>query len=756
MSEIVKTFENFLKSNLSCDIINEKMKKLSKYKLDEEKNEEKINYVFMDYCSTDFYDEILSIDRSNNENKFLLYNEKLFKISHQIIINKEKNKDKSSYESIELFYQTFFFYEFSKENNTNDFTFYTKKIPENLINQGKYETYLFNIGCAILSQKDKEQKLMEILFCEETPEFLKNIILVCVQYIRATKKNVFDFIKLCVPSLNHYNLYYLCQKIKTDLNYQFSNISEINYNKLEKVISCYNNKNIIEEKPVENFINLKIQKTEAKIFKNLNQEEISKYFNFPNDNEEGKILDLFTSKNLKNNKDKFLRLIKSNKEEKYKIIYDKSDFDEKLINAFSFVFLLKYKLISKIDEHFFQIFNFGNIKIEIFSFLLSKYLNKINQFLNNSLSKEKKKELSQNSGFYKLNNEYVLLINVDEDDEKVFYLKANLGKNSITSLNKNENFKAYQINKSDYSSLKDNSEINEFCNDDIQEEALYNFGNYSFENDLRTFIKNYTSDNKKVYELPRLYFLLNYCIPTSENEYLFITNVKSQKYNNNSYGYSELDFVLKNESNEDIIINPEFLPYKEKLFMIFPKGKINNNKNIILKQNSVIFFEFKVSFPQYYWKDKFNIIFKKIKKFLEIYHERGIYKEENIQIFFVYDNIPDIYYIKDMKSYINKNFSAAFSNFEFGIYYFSRGINIINNQNIEKKLNDNIQRLEEKISNNEVNMKTLNIKFLETKTELDKTKNILNEFFNLLGILPNKEIKQELQKLKNEYNNKKK
>ena len=39
-----------------------------------------------------------------------------------------------------------------------------------------------------------------------------------------------------------------------------------------------------------------------------------------------------------------------------------------------------------------------------------------------------------------------------------------------------------------------------------------------------------------------------------------------------------------------------------------------------------------------------------------------------------------------MKSYINQQFSKLFEKFEFGLYYFSKGITIINNQILEKKL----------------------------------------------------------------------
>ena len=236
--------------------------------------------------------------------------------------------------------------------------------------------------------------------------------------------------------------------------------------------------------------------------------------------------------------------------------------------------------------------------------------------------------------------------------------------------------------------------------------------------------------------MPRLYFSLNYSIPISDGKYKFITNAKhqnathSKNNNNKSYGYGELDFVLKNDSEEDIPIDANFPPYKEKIFMVFPKENkknINNNKKIILKKKSIIFFEFKVSFPQYYWINKFTHLFKKIKKFLEIYKQRGLFNGEYIQIYFIYDNIPDVYYIKDMMNYINKNYSELFKNFEFGIYYFSRGVSLINNQNIEKKLNRNAQNLAN--TNDYIDELTKLLLNINTNPELTQKVNELKEKF---------------------------
>ncbi len=138
--------------------------------------------------------------------------------------------------------------------------------------------------------------------------------------------------------------------------------------------------------------------------------------------------------------------------------------------------------------------------------------------------------------------------------------------------------------------------------------------------------------------------------------------------------------MIKNKSNNDIIINDEFLPYEEKIFMCWPK-EINttNNKKIILKKNSIIFFEFKALFPQNNWKDKFNGHLRKIRRFLDIYQKRGLYNQENIQIYLIYYNIPDIYFIEEIKTYMNRQNLAFFSTYEIGIYYFTSGKNLINN-----------------------------------------------------------------------------
>ena len=213
---------------------------------------------------------------------------------------------------------------------------------------------------------------------------------------------------------------------------------------------------------------------------------------------------------------------------------------------------------------------------------------------------------------------------------------------------------------------------------------------------------------------------MNYSIPISGDQYHFITNVKKLMLDNCSYGYSELDFVLKNQSNQDIVVSNEVLPYKEKLFMIFPsKNLANNNGQIILKSNSVIFFEFKVSFPNYDWKDKFKHFFKKIQIFLDLYRKRELYDQENIQIFFVYDNMPDIFYISYMKMEIDKLFKNYFESFEFGVYYFSRGINMINNQEIKSKLKEH--------------------------------ENLLKDILNIINISKNEEINKKVAELKDRY-----
>ena len=692
MSDFIKAFEECLNSNFSCNDIILKLQNLSKYSINQKIGEFELINKFMKFSAKHFLSELSSVEINRKQDNFIAQSKDLFNISHMIITNKEKYKNNSNYEKIELFYHTFFFSEFSDENETNDFTFFYK-LSDDYTNAKKVEIYLFNIGLIILSEEiDFKSKLIEALFSKDTPDFLTNIILICFEYIRYKKQDISYFIKFCIPYLNHFNLYFLSQILYKDCNYKSNDIRSLFYLHFEKNINNLIKYNILDEESKVNYSNIKSEKNEIINTINTSKEEIEKYFNISN-LQEMKDLYFEMKDKIKENNEKFINMFKLKDEMKYKIVYDKLEINDETINVFSFIYLLKYNQIQKIDEHFFQIYNKGNIRIEIFSNLLSKYMIKINQFLEGKLKNEEKKILFQNSGFYKFKNEYIFLMYIDEEDLKLFYLKNGLSKVHITSLNKDNNFMTFQIYQSEKSTI---DEYNYFYQDnDIDDEVLYNFGNYSFENDLRCYIKHFIN-NKKIFELPRLYFLLNYCIPLPNNEYKFITNIRSKIKENSSYGYCELDFVLKNESNEDIIIEFYNRPYQTKLMMYFPKEiKEDNNQKIILKKNSIIFFEFKSSFPQFNWKDKFNLFFKKVKKFLEIYKRRGVYEKEYIQLFFVYNSMPEIYYLKYMKSYINKHFSFMFDNFEFGIFYFSKEITILSNQIIEKKLSDMQESIKE-------------------------------------------------------------
>jgi signal recognition particle GTPase len=208
-----------------------------------------------------------------------------------------------------------------------------------------------------------------------------------------------------------------------------------------------------------------------------------------------------------------------------------------------------------------------------------------------------------------------------------------------------------------------------------------------------------------------------------------------------------MDFVLKNDSQSDIILENEDMPYKEKIYMTFPRigDKKVNNQKIILKKNSIIFFEFKSAFPQFKWREKFSHLFKKVEKFIKIYQNRGLsYNNECIQIYLIYDNIPDLYNINSMKSYINQQFSNLFKKFEFGLYYFSKGITIINNQILEKRLKNNLKKeLENKLKKElENNLK----KELENKLKKELENNLKKELENKLKKELESKLKKELEK----------
>ena len=81
--------------------------------------------------------------------------------------------------------------------------------------------------------------------------------------------------------------------------------------------------------------------------------------------------------------------------------------------------------------------------------------------------------------------------------------------------------------------------------------------------------------------------------------------------------------------------------------------------------------------------------------------------------------MPDIFYISYMKMEIDKLFKNYFESFEFGVYYFSRGINMINNQEIKSKLKEH--------------------------------ENLLKDILNIINISKDEEINKKVAELKDRY-----
>ena len=126
MTDFILAFEECLNSNFSCDDILLKLQNLSSYSINQKIGEAEVINKFMDFSTKHFLNELLSVEINIKDGNFIAQSKDLFNISHMIIANKEKYKNNINYEKIELFYHTFFFSEFSDENETNDFTFFYK------------------------------------------------------------------------------------------------------------------------------------------------------------------------------------------------------------------------------------------------------------------------------------------------------------------------------------------------------------------------------------------------------------------------------------------------------------------------------------------------------------------------------------------------------------------------------------------------------------------------------------------------------
>ena len=142
MSDIIKEFEGYLNSDLSCDEIYDKMKAISKYKIDESLSEKNIFNFALGIFIKKFYDELLTIPFNNSSGKILLSHKNLFNVCHNIVLNKEKYEGNEFYNIIVFFYQTFYFWEINKENDSNDFTFNLPLLDGSIISKDLKFIYL--------------------------------------------------------------------------------------------------------------------------------------------------------------------------------------------------------------------------------------------------------------------------------------------------------------------------------------------------------------------------------------------------------------------------------------------------------------------------------------------------------------------------------------------------------------------------------------------------------------------------------------
>ena len=185
--KIIEVFNECLNSDLSCDDIYDKIKQVYRFKLDKNIEEKNIFYLVFHVISKYFLVVLKMF--ANEKLDFDLSHENLFGICNLIANNGEQYKNNEYYKNIVLFYKTYYFFEITKENKSNDFTF-NVSMPDGSKLSKEFETYLFNIGFAIL-KKESDSMFLKILFSEDTPLYYSNIIKICFLYTRYKKKKCF-------------------------------------------------------------------------------------------------------------------------------------------------------------------------------------------------------------------------------------------------------------------------------------------------------------------------------------------------------------------------------------------------------------------------------------------------------------------------------------------------------------------------------------------------------------------------------------
>ena len=631
--------------------------------------------------------------------------------------------------------------------------------------------YMLTLLLSILRQKNLDLlRKLEITNLEDNQYFIflidKNDI---NDFIKENEKNTkdIDLLKFINNSEENFANYYF--GVNNDENSKDeifrNNTNENNNTNNQNVINNANN----NEQNNENIININNENTNNNIninMENNNVKENQINFNIINNEEDPIILNdekrierirelinntlsISFNKKLQNN-----NFLKSN-HEKLENIKDPIDFGKILLDCydektdvyenkeklylFSPVSLVFNNIKDKFEKNDFEIFNDDNHYIEMFGLYLEEVINKINSYINEGKDKDYIINNKIKFGCYK--GHFYICCQLNDVFKTKYYKETPKNLNRIkANVPEGDSIKILQIKDNEKSKNNKSNKTENFSAYSASKTTNMNYRNemaYRFENNVNEFISDDECEN-----LQNIIFFFNLKIPIVDNEgEIDLESVRLSFYQQQYmlYGFREIDICFKNK-NDRIIDKNEILT--NNICYINNVKKFNEVKNqeidISLKKNSIVFCEVKNSFPtiksgnekcseiqitnpiennenaSINYMDQMDNLYKKAKLFYNFFlKEKKIDKSDFIHILYLYDesNVADWQMDYDeIKKNIDVFFKAQsstkdFKNIIFQIGYFDK---IKYNDFKEQELNTKEQEL--KIREEKINKK---LKFLK-------------------------------------------
>ena len=431
---------------------------------------------------------------------------------------------------------------------------------------------------------------------------------------------------------------------------------------------------------------------------------------------------------------------------------------ENKLYLYSPISLIYNNIKNKFDNKDFEIFNSDNYYVEVFGNYLAEIIDKLNDFIINGKEEEYIKENKIKFGYNPIHKHFYLCCKFNEQFKNSYYKSKILNEKCIIDNDKTKNIEIIKIEGKENDQNDEEKTNSKEENKDIRHNSESSSAQFSKENYINIMSNMLEKDvkeyiwTKNCEDLQNLIFFFNLKLLKTENNDIIFQSVRLSFYklSENKYGFREIDICFKNKKNRNL--ESEIL--RNNFCYFYENGKFktlkNENIDICLYEESIIFGEVKNSFPNITkglekckeikmeepisndnnyqnitYKDQIHNLIKKAKTFYYFFKDEKVIDKNKMHILYFYD-LNDISFYggeyKTIKDEIDAlmegiNPPVGFKNMIIQIAYFDKARN---DQKKEKKLIDRVEKLEKSETAKEDEIQKLNVNVQAKEDEIQK------------------------------------